>query len=793
MSSLLILTKRNLLLNKRKTILTLLTIIFSAILITSSGIIPLNIYNDYKKKTEEESGKYQLLVNGLSENKINELSNDGNIIQYGKSAIYGIKNNEKFSMFYYDKNAFELSPFKLLSGRLAKNKNEIVLDEYYLEKYKLPKEVGAKIQIKYLDMNNKEHNQEFILSGISSSTSQAKVKEIYFGFVSEDALSEIKKENLLWTLYANTKSSDLSNIEIYRDALIKVFNLDREQVRINDSYINSNKVDPSLIFGALIVVLVVVMATFMVIYSIFYISINEKISEYGKLRALGTTRKQIKGVIFREGLYISVIAIPIGVFLGYIISNFISYKFLFKEMEFNIYGSLVIVILAIAITLITVIISLIKPATIAMKISPVEAIKYNNVLVKDKKRKSKKRISIRELTILNMKRNKHRTIITIISLSISFLLLVLIGSIVESFNMDKAAKQYVSGDFLLETTRDSINYKYGVFDEKLMMKIKSLDGIKEINNIGLVNCSFNNEGTLKLYNDKNKDIENITSYILGYNEQMLKELKSALIDGEINIDGLKNKNEIIIFRNSKDNKFLTKVGDEVKLFIGDDDSNVKIFKVQGIVNADRMESIDMVGLGEVFLTEKECLDSIISKDSTIKLQINASENLEGIESTLREVFKENKEINFKSQEAAKKELLKDFVGIKIVAYSLALIIAIISLVNYINTMLASIIARKKELGILQAIGITNKQLKKILLLEGNIYLLGSLVIGIVLGSIFGAIIVLAIKSEAIFISYKYPIFLVSLLIVIALVIQSIIMTIMIRKVNKESIIERINN
>lgn len=793
MSSLLILTKRNLLLNKRKTILTLLTIIFSAILITSSGIIPLNIYNDYKKKTEEESGKYQLLVNGLSENKINELSNDGNIIQYGKSAIYGIKNNEKFSMFYYDKNAFELSPFKLLSGRLAKNKNEIVLDEYYLEKYKLPKEVGAKIQIKYLDMNNKEHNQEFILSGISSSTSQAKVKEIYFGFVSEDALSEIKKENLLWTLYANTKSSDLSNIEIYRDALIKVFNLDREQVRINDSYINSNKVDPSLIFGALIVVLVVVMATFMVIYSIFYISINEKISEYGKLRALGTTRKQIKGVIFREGLYISVIAIPIGVFLGYIISNFISYKFLFKEMEFNIYGSLVIVILAIAITLITVIISLIKPATIAMKISPVEAIKYNNVLVKDKKRKSKKRISIRELTILNMKRNKHRTIITIISLSISFLLLVLIGSIVESFNMDKAAKQYVSGDFLLETTRDSINYKYGVFDEKLMMKIKSLDGIKEINNIGLVNCSFNNEGTLKLYNDKNKDIENITSYILGYNEQMLKELKSALIDGEINIDGLKNKNEIIIFRNSKDNKFLTKVGDEVKLFIGDDDSNVKIFKIQGIVNADRMESIDMVGLGEVFLTEKECLDSIISKDSTIKLQINASENLEGIESTLREVFKENKEINFKSQEAAKKELLKDFVGIKIVAYSLALIIAIISLVNYINTMLASIIARKKELGILQAIGITNKQLKKILLLEGNIYLLGSLVIGIVLGSIFGAIIVLAIKSEAIFISYKYPIFLVSLLIVIALVIQSIIMTIMIRKVNKESIIERINN
>ena len=233
------------------------------------------------------------------------------------------------------------------------------------------------------------------------------------------------------------------------------YGINNDQCVINDSFINSNKVDFNLIISVLTVILVIIVATFVVIYSIFYVSINEKVSEYGKLRALGVTKRQIKKMIFSEGFYLSIVGIPIGVILGYILSNIISFNFLFKETPYDSKGSLLIIVISIILSLITIAISLIKPAKVAMKISPINAITYNPTLIKEgKSRKSEKNISVRKLTLLNIKRYKKRSMMTIASISISVMLFIVIGTVLNSFNMEKATRQYISGDFELSTVRD---------------------------------------------------------------------------------------------------------------------------------------------------------------------------------------------------------------------------------------------------------------------------------------------------------------------------------------------------
>lgn len=791
------LSKKNLRINKRKTYLSLITITLAALLLTSAGVIPLNIYKDYRYKTQQESGKYQIAINNLSKENADKISSDGLIEESGKSCIYGFKQDEKFSLLYYDDFALEMSAFRLLEGKMPIADNEIALDEYYLESHNIKKELNTTIHLEYIDTLGEINKREFKLSGIISTTSQARVKEIYYGFISKTILDSLSEDNINWSVYANTSFNKVDQIENYMNEIRDNYGINNDQCVINDSFINSNKVDFNLIISVLTVILVIIVATFVVIYSIFYVSINEKVSEYGKLRALGVTKRQIKKMIFSEGFYLSIVGIPIGVILGYILSNIISFNFLFKETPYDSKGSLLIIVISIILSLITIAISLIKPAKVAMKISPINAITYNPTLIKEgKSRKSEKNISVRKLTLLNIKRYKKRSMMTIASISISVMLFIVIGTVLNSFNMEKATRQYISGDFELSTVRDTENYKYGSFNESLLNNIKNLNGITEINKVSLVNTSYKNEGNLKITTNDSmlEGLEEIPSILFGYDENMINLLQESVIEGSIDVNNLRTKNEIIIFRELNDHRFNTKVNDIIKININDGENEFEeSFKVQAIVDRSDMESVDLISLGEPFLIHNELLNNITNKDCTIKLQIKCNENTDGINKILSQLVNNNSNIKLKSFIETKKELESDFMGFKIVGFSLVIVIAIISLVNYINTILASVISRKREFGILQAIGVSNKQLFSILNFEGWFYLCISTLIAVVIGSTLGYLIVKLIENKAVFVNYKYPIILVAGIILVVVIIQISISKILINGIQKDSLISRINN
>ena len=218
------------------------------------------------------------------------------------------------------------------------------------------------------------------------------------------------------------KLNDKSNLSIEqaKSKLNKIANdvgLDTINVAVNENYINALKPDMETIMGGVFVGLVIVLSSILVIYNIFYISIVTKVQEFGKLRAIGATKKQVKNIVFKEGFILAGIAIPIGIILGYVLANIIIKSF----MDIDVKSSRLPVILSVVvISFISVVLSLLKPMKVASKVSIVDAVRYTGNKISNKsKRKGYKNINLKRLSHANLERNKKRTYMTLASLILS--------------------------------------------------------------------------------------------------------------------------------------------------------------------------------------------------------------------------------------------------------------------------------------------------------------------------------------------------------------------------------------
>ena len=184
-------------------------------------------------------------------------------------------------------------------------------------------------------------------------------------------------------------------------SIAKNMGIEEYDVRINTDYINASNPDPQVIAGGIIVALIIILSSMLVIYSIFYVSVINKVHEYGKLRAVGATKRQIRKIILREGFILSCISIPLGIAIGYLIGQVVILKAL-KMDRYGVGGMNIFIAIGVAvITVISVLLSLLKPMKMACNISPVEAMRYDGNDSKQKKRKGYEEINLKKITLAN--------------------------------------------------------------------------------------------------------------------------------------------------------------------------------------------------------------------------------------------------------------------------------------------------------------------------------------------------------------------------------------------------------
>lgn len=784
------LVKGNLKSSKAKSVLICITIMLTTTLLTSVGIICNNWLKTNKAATIEYSGSFEGIYKRVNKDKLDIIKNNASIDQYGIYKAIGTSQYEdsNLGLIYADNTIKNMANIKFEDGTMPEKENEIAIESGYLNLLNNGAKIGDKIKLSYESLSTGEiKEKEFILSGILQTSDISKAQKSYSAIISKSYfVSEEVDENTKYNVYINiVKPKKLTADEMKESILSIAKNMGIEEydVRINTDYINASNPDPQVIAGGIIVALIIILSSMLVIYSIFYVSVINKVHEYGKLRAVGATKRQIRKIILREGFILSCISIPLGIAIGYLIGQVVILKAL-KMDRYGVGGMNIFIAIGVAvITVISVLLSLLKPMKMACNISPVEAMRYDGNDSKQKKRKGYEEINLKKITFANLSRNKKRTVITLLSLSLSGILFIVASTIMNCMNPENMVKDHSLGDITVyldnyDWNEDGSNNLYDIqannpLGKEMCERLENIPGVKKINMEKSAWASID-------IGAGEKNLEDIQ----GFDKEFYDELSEHLVEGEINKEALESGEGLVYTHPSYAKEIGIKVGSTQVITIYDGkDSYKKEFTVLALVD---------IGGASIRIPES-VMDSLIKTDTTIRVGLEVKKDmLKSVEEEIKNITDNDEYLSYGTLEDSIETYKKSMAITSVLIYSLVIIIGVIGLMNLINTMITSIITRKRELGILQAIGLSDKQLVKMLQIEGLFYTVGTLLITLTLGNILGYIAVIIFRNTgASYAIYDYPLTQTIIMIVAITLVQILITYMVTNNFKKDSLVDRI--
>ena len=784
------LVKGNLKSSKAKSVLICITIMLTTTLLTSVGIICNNWLKTDKAATIEYSGSFEGIYKRVNKDKLDIIKNNASIDQYGIYKAIGTSQYEdsNLGLIYADNTIKNMANIKFEDGTMPEKENEIAIESGYLNLLNNGAKIGDKIKLSYESLSTGEiKEKEFILSGILQTSDISKAQKSYSAIISKSYfVSEEVDENTKYNVYINiVKPKKLTADEVKESILSIAKNMGIEEydVRINTDYINASNPDPQVIAGGIVVALIIILSSMLVIYSIFYVSVINKVHEYGKLRAVGATKRQIRKIILREGFILSCISIPLGIAIGYLIGQVVILKAL-KMDRYGVGGMNIFIAIGVAvITVISVLLSLLKPMKMACNISPVEAMRYDGNDSKQKKRKGYEEINLKKITFANLSRNKKRTVITLLSLSLSGILFIVASTIMNCMNPENMAKDHSLGDITVyldnyDWNEDGSNNLYDIqannpLGKEMCERLENIPGVKKINMEKSAWASID-------IGAGEKNLEDIQ----GFDKEFYDELSEHLVEGEINKEALESGEGLVYTHPSYAKEIGIKVGSTQVITIYDGkDSYKKEFTVLALVD---------IGGASIRIPES-VMDSLIKTDTTIRVGLEIKKDmLKSVEEEIKNITDNDEYLSYGTLEDSIETYKKSMAITSVLISSLVIIIGVIGLMNLINTMITSIITRKRELGILQAIGLSDKQLVKMLQIEGLFYTVGTLLITLTLGNILGYIAVIIFRNTgASYAIYDYPLTQTIIMIVAITLVQILITYMVTNNFKKDSLVDRI--
>lgn len=803
--------------NKSRTILTAIAIMLTTMLLMGLGTSAVGLL-DFNRQQASASSNVHAVLKNLTAEQVNRLKNHVDVESLETSEIfatveYGRMNG--FLTYTQDiKSGIYHGIGTLIDGRYAKALNEICGPKAFFKRLDTEPVIGNTVTISFRpEGEGKIETRDFVICGIVSEREVSNLdisdtRIAYGASVSEELVNEFIPQNE--RVYNNTSirvtGEDKLNYDEIENKIMQIasdIGCDEKNVDLNNEYLFT-MTDPGtemagIVFG--IAALIIVFSG-LVIYSIYYVGVITDVQEIGKLKALGASKKQIRNLLLTEGMFISGIAVPIGVILGFLIPYFILPVVIKWGIEvsvtaFSIEGlhmfSFPVLIAVIVVSLLTVYISLLKPMRMAEKISPIEAIRYQESSIGKKLRKGNIDVNVFRLSTANLLRNKRRTAVTMITMGLSCVLFMSLAGALNSMSAEDIARRNIEkGDFRLalnyslndreytENNLDSLQKK-NIFSDDFVDQVQSIDGVKmvERHKESLVGSQYQSE---MFEEGKRRTMSTLT-------REEADEFQKEVKQGKIDYDKLIEEHGAIFTSDTFLDEYGFTIGDTIPLVIYDGDRQIP-FEIK--ISA----SIDDGGTAD-FLIPQEVYDSLnLNYDSTAELFISVDKDkYKSVKTAMQEIEKTNEYFRLYSYDEEIELGAASVNVVKYPMYAILLMIAVIGFMNLINTMVTSIITRKRELGVLQAIGLSNKQLTKMLAGEGMVFIAGTLLASVTLGNILGYLIFLWAKNSH-FMSvsaYHYPL-METIALASVLVIGQLLITYFINKcVNKESLIDRIRN
>lgn len=827
--------------NKKRTLLTVFGITMATILIFAVGTFLLS-FRDSMIDSIRAEGDFEFKIQNLTSDEAEKIANNAevknstiskamgefDIIGLDKGAELYAGDDDYYNYIYKD---------KILEGRKPAADNEIIIDNN--RKNVLKVNVGDK----YTFVDKNSNKKEYTIVGVSEETgySKADYLDMYTYFDS----SNLRKDQQ-YDVTVNLKSNkDKNNImdNILEDAGInkdRINSHEEGEVALSGNsellYLTGNGgnayITESLNSMAIFVVAIIIVATITVIYNSFNISVIERMRYFGVLKAIGATPKQIKKIIFKEGFIMALLALPIGCLIGFFalkfgIKIFIGDSLMFMD-NFRVRFYPVIILLTVVLVLITVYLSLIGPARKAKNTPAVDAMRNKNEIKLGKLKRRRKGIFGRvfgiegNIAYKNIRRTPFRFVITIIALTLSIVIFNVFYGFID-FTKQIVNQNFISSPFDSYLEKSLMNSE---FTDEEVSDIENKSFIKDYYKLNSIFGTYALPEE-RLTEEYKAEIEETELDSLGYklinsnkilvcDDNMFNIIANNVTEGSIDLDKIKEGGVVIIdTTKTRDENGDMQIVRHTNYKIGDTLSIPKVsikdlidysYNPTSDVIKEAIEKNEFYNIPVVAIADKEPIFNYYSDMITIAIHEDVFNKYINKTNPKTIFFKFNGDTKARSEAIEYfnstdfqycdfadelNEVDKLYNQIEFFVYCFIIIITVISVINIFNTISTNLLLRRKEFATLKAIGMTEKQLRKSVILEGTLYgVIAALVGGII--SVILLKLLVNISGGMVDFQYKFNVVAFAGSIIAAILATYLSTILPLRKLRKLTIVEGIS-
>lgn len=835
------LTIKNLKLNKKRTIVTIVGIVLSVALICAVAGMVTSFQATLVNIAITDGGNRHLTIENVSKKDLKYFTNNSHVKSMYLSESFGyakVDNINEYKPYAYvvgyTKSAFDNTTLKLVSGRLPENNKEIIVSVTFKNNAKV--KIGDTIS---LDIGKRICTDGTILNQSNPYYVEGEENDLCHEYITDTSKHEYKIVGITERLNYNIeeysapgytlitkidKASDNINVSLlfkdakyYKEYINNIANdndLNKYNITLNDELLRwsgaslSDNTMGMLYAVSGVVISIIILTSVFVIKNSFDIANQEKKKMYGMLSSIGATSKQIKKNVLHEGFILGLIGIPLGVICGifadYILVIIINYIGKFNDVKFVFSISIWPIILSIILGAVTIYLSVVRAAKKSSKIAPIEAIRNNNeIKINSKKIKSPKIVDKLfgvggDIAYKNLKRNKKRNRTTIISIVISVAVFISLSSFL-SYGFKLTNQYYQDANYDIQLYLRDTNEEES---KKIINDIIKMDNISRYSIVRSMSMTFDykkyyNEDVLKYFDG----VEDLPLRIMSVGEdefeRIIKEnkisdtnfdYKGLLIDKNIFYqEGSKNYKEVNLLNL---NKFKTVTGS-----INNKDLNIEILK--------RIDNL-LMGFQNVYsetptvIVSDKFYDYIVSNYNVNATDSRSlyikSTDCEKLESLIKEYLLDENITNYSlfNIEAEAKAQRSLIILVAIFLYGFIIVISLIGVTNIINTISTNMNLRRREFAMLKSIGMTKNEFNKMINLESIMYSTKALIIGIPLGLLGSFAIYKAFANGSDY-GFIFPWQAILIAIFVVYILVSLIMYFALRKTKSENIIDTIKD
>ena len=846
---------KNLKLNKKRTISTIIGIILSCALICAVATMVTSFQATLVENAINETGYYHLKISNVTDENIKTLKNNRDIkdiytvneIGYGKLENGQNEDKPYLKLYSMDNTIFKDLKFNLIEGKFPSSENEVVISKHIIHNGKVNYKIGDKIRIdigtrKSLDnydldysnpyneedeqlVNNQEY--EFTVVGIierpnynfeNYSDPGYTIISTNINSGTEEAYISLKNPKEYKTSIANILgASNYNEVVSHTNDLNKKLNY--EKFSLNDELLRweafafSDDTVLMLYTVAGVVIFIIIFTSVFCIRNSFAIATTEKMKMYGMLASVGATKKQIKKNVISEAMILGLIGIPLGIISGIFavivlikIVNSIAGEFMLGNVEGIIVKiSILPILLSVLLSMITIYISALSSAKKASKVSPIDLLRNTNeIKIKSSKLKTPKIIEKLfktggVLAYKNLKRSKKKYRTTVISLAVSIFIFIAMSSLLA--NMFDVTSNYYE------------DYDYNIMIYCRGHEQEDVDKITKLSNIDEYFVLYENKQSLKIKDlSKINEIEGIELQEDGYYDE---EQDRFILSGEGKVSNL----QVLALDNESWNKYVKKIGansEKVKntgilcdtyLYYNDSGKQIetRIYKysvgdtITGKLDS-KETSFKVGAITDIkpYGVEKSYYDGgylVVNLDDYKNMNFEPtyiSIQSSNTDGLIEEIKNANIDVGYFNLEEQVKEEKAMVLIIKIFLYGFIAVITLIGVTNIFNTITSNMELRQKEFAMLKSVGMTKKEFNRMINLETIFYSIKALLYGIALG-LLGTFALYKAFSVKFESGMYIPIKPIVISIIAVFILVFIIMKYSMAKINKQNTIETIRN